>query len=79
MSKYTLVGQKFKIGDKVYKKNIFGSTKGIEKRVGSIYGVFTKKNSKGSHHYYYNIQWDDGKRSENAQHGLVDVNNTAAY
>ena len=51
MAKYTVVGQKFNIGDKVYRKNIFGSSKGIEKRLGTIYGVFTKKNSKGSHHY----------------------------
>lgn len=79
MVKNKVIGQKFKIGDKVYRKNIFGSLKGIEKRVGSIYGVFTRKNSRGSSYYYYNIQWEDGKRSENAQHGLVDINNTEAY
>ena len=43
MPKNVLVGQKFKVGDKVYRKNIFGTTLEIGKIVGTIYGVFTKK------------------------------------
>ena len=74
MPKNQLIGQKFKIGDKVLRKNIFGTTKITEKRTGIIYGVKTKENSRGSKHYYYDIQWDDNKRSENAQHSLELIN-----
>ena len=44
MPKNQLIGQKFKIGDKVLRKNIFGTTKITEKRIGVIYGVKTKEN-----------------------------------
>ena len=74
MPKNELIGQKFKIGDKVLRKNIFGTTKILEKRVGTIYGIKTKKNSRGSKHYYYNIHWEDNRRSENAQHSLEAIN-----
>ena len=70
MPKNILVGQKFKVGDKVYRKNIFGTTLEIGKIVGTIYGVFTKKNSRGSSYYYYNVNWEDRRRTENAQHSL---------
>ena len=70
MPKNELVGQKFKLGDKVYRKNIFGTTLKIEKKVGTIYGVRTKENSRGSSYYYYAVQWEDRRRTENAQHSL---------
>ena len=74
MPKNVLVGQKFKIGDKVYRKNIFGTTLKIETKVGTIYGVRTKQNSRGSSYYYYSVLWDDKRRTENAQHSLEIVN-----
>ena len=74
MPKNELVGQKFKLGDKVYRKNIFGTTLKIEKTKGTIYGVRTKQNSRGSSYYYYSVLWDDKRRTENAQHSLEIVN-----
>ena len=75
MPKNQLVGQKFKIGDVVYKKNVFGSSKKLEHRTGTIYGVKTKKNSRGSSYFYYNIQWNDRTRTENAQHSIEFIKN----
>ena len=74
MPKNELVGQKFKLGDKVYRKNIFGTTLKIEKTKVTIYGVRTKENSRGSSYYYYSVQWEDKRRTENAQHSLEIVN-----
>ena len=74
MPKNILVGQRFVIGNKVYRKNIFGTTKGKSKRIGTIYGVSTKKNIKGSVYFYYSVEWDDNKRSEHAQHSLAIIN-----
>ena len=74
MPKNELVGQKFKLGDKVYRKNIFGTTLKIEKTKGTIYGVRTKENSRGSSYYYYSVQWEDKRSTENAQHSLEIVN-----
>ena len=48
MPKYQLVGQKFKIGDKVIRKNVFGSTQRLTRGTGTVYGVKTKENSRGS-------------------------------
>tara|TARA_R100000458_G_C8215221_1_gene201388 strand:+ start:576 stop:800 length:225 start_codon:yes stop_codon:yes gene_type:complete len=74
MPKNELVGQKFKLGDKVLRKNMFGTTLRVEPTVGTIYGVRTKQNSRGSSYYYYAVQWEDRRRTENAQHSLEFVN-----
>ena len=42
--------------------------------MGTIYGVRTKENSRGSSYYYYAVQWEDRRRTENAQHSLEIVN-----
>ena len=73
MPKYQLVGQKFKIGDKVIRKNVFGSTQRLTRGTGTVYGVKTKENSRGSSFYYYDIQCADNTRTENAQHSLVHI------
>ena len=77
--KKKLVGQRFKIGDVVYRKNIFGHNKKLIDRTGVIKGITTKKNSAGSSYYYYQIHWNDRTKTENAQHSLDLISNYNTY
>ena len=65
-----LVGQKFAVNDFVKKKRIGGTTVPLGRKEGFIIRAFTKRNSAGREHYYYEVQWTDLKRSIHAQHVL---------
>jgi len=66
-----IVGQTFKVGDRVYKKNNMGSTKAFTAIYGHIVKVCHEANSVGRFHYYYEIKHENtGKTSKHLQHRL---------
>tara|TARA_R100000654_G_scaffold50425_1_gene76638 strand:+ start:136 stop:354 length:219 start_codon:yes stop_codon:yes gene_type:complete len=58
MSKYTPVGQKYQINDRV-KKRYFSSY-----RYGTVLDFYVKENGRGRPYYYYKIKWDNSSRPE---------------
>jgi len=66
-----LVGQRFDVGDRVTRKSIFTTSEVFGKRYGKITKVVLKHNRKGSTTYYYQVNWNDDRTSEHAQHTLV--------
>jgi len=62
---------KFKIEDQVIKKNLKGICLSLGKSSGEIIEVLERPNKKGTICYYYGVRWNDGRRSEHAQHILV--------
>ena len=89
--KHQTVGQRYQIGDRVYRKSVtLGSGNGqkYRTRYGTIESVTTTPNSKGALNYYYMVEWEgsnSGSPSKHIQHRLIkadpiptDVQNTLA-
>ena len=89
--KHQTVGQRYQIGDRVYRKSVtLGSGNGqkYRTRYGTIESVTTTPNSKGALNYYYMVKWEgsnSGSPSKHIQHRLIkadpiptDVQNTLA-
>jgi len=67
---YVPIGQKFKINDRVNKKQNAGLSVRTSSITGTITEVKEKKNIRGRTCYYYTVKWPD-RTSEHAQHILV--------
>ena len=75
--KHQTVGQRYQIGDRVYRKSVtLGSGNGqkYRTRYGTIESVTTTPNSKGALNYYYMVEWEgsnSGSPSKHIQHRLI--------
>ena len=75
--KHQTVGQRYQIGDRVYRKSVtLGSGNGQKygARYGTIEGVMPSPNSKGAINYYYMVRWEgsnSGSPSKHIQHRLI--------
>ena len=75
--KHQTVGQRYQIGDRVYRKSVtLGSGNGqkYRTRYGTIEGVMPSPNSKGAVNYYYMVKWEgsnSGSPSKHIQHRLI--------
>jgi len=58
MTKYTPIGQKYQVGDRV-KKRYFGSY-----RHGTVVSFEEKANRRNRAYYYYQVLWTDSKMPE---------------
>ena len=58
MTKYTRIGQKYQIGDRV-KKRYFGNY-----RYGTVVAFEQKSNRRDRMYYYYQVLWGDSKMPE---------------
>ena len=89
--KHQTVGQRYQIGDRVYRKSVtLGSGNGqkYRTRYGTITDVDTSPNAKGALNYFYMVKWEgsnSGSPSKHIQHRLkkaepipTDVQNTLA-
>ena len=89
--KHQTVGQRFQIGDRVYRKSVtLGSGNGQKyaTRYGTIESVNSNTNAVGAVNYYYMVKWEgsnSGSPSKHIQHRLIkaepiptDVQNTLA-
>tara|TARA_Y100001951_G_scaffold25918_1_gene20013 strand:+ start:1386 stop:1625 length:240 start_codon:yes stop_codon:yes gene_type:complete len=72
MSDYLPIGQKFKINDRVNKKQNTGLSVKISSIAGTVIEVKEKLNTLGRTCYYYIVKWPDNRTSEHAQHILVE-------
>ena len=69
-----IVGQRFKIDDRVVRNHTIGySGSKYKKHIGTITEAISKTNSVGANQYYYTVLWDDKRSSEHAQHSLKPV------
>ena len=75
--KHQTVGQRYQIGDRVYRKQVNMGTKGSKnynKRFGTITGVDSSTNAIGSVNYFYMVKWEgsnSGSPSKHIQHRLI--------
>ena len=75
--KHQTVGQRYQIGDRVYRKSVtLGSGNGqkYRTRYGTITDVDTSPNAKGSINYFYMVKWEgsnSGSPSKHIQHRLI--------
>ena len=75
--KHQTVGQRFQIGDRVYRKSVtLGSGKGntFRTRYGTITEVSTNINAVGAVNYFYMVKWEgsnSGSPSKHIQHRLI--------
>ena len=75
--KHQTVGQRYQIGDRVYRKSVtLGSGKGqkYRTRYGTITEVTTTPNAVGAVNYYYMVEWEgsnSGSPSKHIQHRLI--------
>ena len=89
--KHQTVGQRYQIGDRVYRKSAaMGTSKGntFRTRYGTITDVDTSINAVGAINYFYMVKWEgsnSGSPSKHIQHRLIkaepiptDVQNTLA-
>ena len=89
--KHQTVGQRYQIGDRVYRKSVtLGSGNGqkYSARYGTIESVDSSTNAVGAVNYYYMVKWEgsnSGSPSKHIQHRLLkaepiptDVQNTLA-
>ena len=89
--KHQTVGQRYQIGDRVYRKSAaMGTGKGntFRTRYGTITEVDTNVNAVGAVNYFYMVKWEgsnSGSPSKHIQHRLIkaepiptDVQNTLA-
>ena len=89
--KHQTVGQRYQIGDRVYRKSVtLGSGNGQKyaARYGTIESVDSSTNAVGAVNYYYMVKWEgsnSGSPSKHIQHRLLkaepiptDVQNTLA-
>ena len=69
-----IVGQRFKIDDRVVRNHTIGySGSKYKKHIGTVIKAIAKTNSVGANQYYYKVLWDDRRSSEHAQHSLKPV------
>jgi len=69
-----IVGQRFKIDDRVVRNHTIGySGSKYKKHIGTVIEAIAKTNSVGANQYYYKVLWDDRRSSEHAQHSLKPV------
>lgn len=69
-----IVGQRFKIDDRVVRNHTIGySGSKYKKHIGTVIEAIVKTNSVGANQYYYTVLWDDRRSSEHAQHSLKPV------
>lgn len=77
--KHQTVGQRFQIGDRVYRKSVtLGSGNGQKyaARYGTIESVDSSTNAVGAVNYYYMVKWEgsnSGSPSKHIQHRLIKV------
>ena len=77
--KHQPVGQRYQIGDRVYRKKANMGSKGSKnynKRFGKITEVSEDVNAVGAINYYYMVEWEGsraGAPSRHIQHRLVPV------
>ena len=89
--KHQTVGQRYQIGDRVYRKSVtLGSGNGqkYRTRYGTITDVDSSTNAVGAVNYFYMVKWEgsnSGSPSKHIQHRLIkaepiptDVQNTLA-
>ena len=76
--KHQPVGQRYQIGDRVYRKKAVmgskGSMKDYNQRYGTITEVNTSVNAVGAVNYFYMVEWEgsrSGAPSKHIQHRLV--------
>ncbi len=65
MTKYTRIGQKYQIGDRVKKKYI-GSY-----RYGTVISCEQKSNRRNRPYYYYQVLWDNSKMPETQSQSTI--------
>ena len=68
-----LVGQRFKVDDRVTRKCSSVLQNRFSKKYGNITEMIERKNSVGTRMYYYKVLWEDKRSSEHAQHSLDPV------
>ena len=69
-----IVGQRFKIDDRVVRNHTIGySGSKYKKHIGTVTEALTRTNKLGVSQYYYKILWDDKRSSEHAQHSLKPI------
>ena len=68
-----LVGQRFKVNDRVVRKNYSVIANKYQKKYGSITETIERTNTVGTRMYYYKVLWEDKRSSEHAQHSLEPV------
>ena len=75
--KHQTVGQRYQIGDRVYRKSVtLGSGNGQKyaARYGTIESVDSSTNAVGAVNYYYMVKWEgsnSGSPSKHIQHRLI--------
>ena len=75
--KHQTVGQRFQIGDRVYRKSVtLGSGNGqkYRTRYGTITAVDSSTNAVGAVNYFYMVKWEgsnSGSPSKHIQHRLI--------
>ena len=75
--KHQPVGQRYQIGDRVYRVNANMGSKGSQnynKRFGTITGVDSSTNAVGAVNYFYMVKWEGSKAgspSKHIQHRLI--------
>ena len=75
--KHQTVGQRYQIGDRVYRKAAaMGTIKGntFRTRYGTITDVDTSTNAVGAINYFYMVKWEgsnSGSPSKHIQHRLI--------
>ena len=75
--KHQTVGQRFQIGDRVYRKSVtLGSGNGQKyaTRYGTIQSIDSSTNAVGAVNYYYMVKWEgsnSGSPSKHIQHRLI--------
>ena len=68
-----LIGQRFKLDDRVIRKFTTGFSNKYKIKRGSITEALTRVNKVGVKKYYYKVLWDDKRSSEHAQHSLQPI------
>ncbi len=68
-----LVGQRFKVDDRVIRKNSTVFSNSFKLKAGSVTETLTRVNKVGTKQYYYKVLWDDQRSSEHAQHSLQPI------
>ena len=69
-----IVGQRFKIDDRVVRNHTIGySGSKYKKHIGTVTEAIAKTTKVGANQYYYTVLWDDRRSSEHAQHSLKSV------
>ena len=71
MTKPKPIGQRYKIGDRVYRKSPdlrVDNSNGFNARYGTITGVDTSPNAVGAVNYYYMVRWEGSSTRSSSKH-----------